>query len=543
MSEKLLPHHNFSWLNKWQIKDFKDYLTLLKEGFLFNLDLDKIKVDWFNKRSLISYLYNKLDEIYDNKHIHSKLKEKIYIILKNVINYDYNKNDKTTEEVIKEVLQINFFKFKINQDVDQKLVEVFTTIYKKSSFLTRLDLMSVKGISSNEFKEIIYKELQLNWEEKWIEKKAIKKLNKVFSDTINIMKTNFKLNIPKNYENKTWNNLDDFIEFAFTTSDERKTWYIKVIDCAILKTMTVYNSILDNPLLLELDRKLENIIKTIKKIPWFYIQEETDWKIVFNYNNPKGWVPSHARWTISYRTKDDMKILLKLLYNRKYTKLDFFKDLLWFRIEVDNEKNWENAILLFKDLFENDATLKNKWLLNNDFIEKCKNNYWISVDKEKKAWTSEDYVNAAYTWNFKTNLKSNWVKTPAEIQVVYIWNKNESGYNKHEIYDTKKYISAISRIFWYVTLEDIKILIHHYWLKSWLEERWILYHLIAPKKWKDSFLMKTRFSTCYSCNYYLSRDVYDEKLKELYKDITTEYTPLKEEEFESIYQRYLSIKI
>lgn len=60
MSEKLLPNHNFTWLNKWQIKEFKDYLTLLKEGFLFNLNFEKIDFENKSPDKITNYLYNNL---------------------------------------------------------------------------------------------------------------------------------------------------------------------------------------------------------------------------------------------------------------------------------------------------------------------------------------------------------------------------------------------------------------------------------------------------------------------------------------------------
>lgn len=544
MPEKLLSNHNFTWLNKWQIKEFSDYLTLLKEGFLFNLNFEKIEFENKTPEKIINILYNKLWLQKDLSWVHSKLKETIYYIFKKVVNYDYKNKNKPFEEVMKEVLQISFDELEINQNIDNRLIKLFITLYNKSNFLTRLDLMSVKWIKNDELKEIIYNELQINpgIDDK-AEQKAVKKINTLFKEAINVMWKNFKLKIPKNYKDIEWYSLDDFINYAFSTSETKKTWYKTLIDCAVIKTMSVCNAIIDNPLLFDLDQKLEKIIKKIKKVPWFHIINEKDWEIEFSYNNPLWWENSYTRWKITYRTKDDIKILLKLIYNRKYSKLDFFKDLLWFRVEIEKPEDAENGILLFKNLFESDTKLKNKWLLNNDFLEECKILHWINVSKDKKSWTSETFVNAALIWTF---IREKWDKStipPWEIQFVYTWNRNESGYNKHEIYDTKKYISAISRLFWYITLDQIKTIIHHFALKSWLPESWILHHLTTPQKWKKSFLMRTRFSTCSSCNYYLSRDIYDEKLQELYKDITTNYIDINKDDYDEIYNRYIKIKI
>ncbi|NDK07895.1 hypothetical protein EOM39_01455 [Candidatus Gracilibacteria bacterium] len=544
MPEKLLSNHNFTGLNKGQIKEFSDYLTLLKEGFLFNLNFEKIEFENKTPEKIINILYNKLGLQKDLSGVHSKLKETIYYIFKKVVNYDYKNKNKPFEEVMKEVLQISFDELEINQNIDNRLIKLFITLYNKSNFLTRLDLMSVKGIKNNELKEIIYNELQINpgIDDK-AEQKAVKKINTLFKEAINVMGNNFKLKIPKNYKDIEWYSLDDFINYAFSTSETKKTGYKTLIDCAIIKTMSVCNAIIDNPLLFDLNQKLEKIIKKIKKVPGFHIINEKDGEIEFSYNNPLGGENSYTRGKVTYRTKDDIKILLKLIYNRKYSKLDFFKDLLGFRVEIEKPEDAENGILLFKNLFESDTKLKNKGLLNNDFLEECKILHGINVSKDKKSGTSETFVNAALIGTFIREKGDKSTIPPGEIQFVYTGNKNESGYNKHEIYDTKKYISAISRLFGYITLDQIKTIIHHFALKSGLPESGILHHLTTPQKGKKSFLMRTRFSTCSSCNYYLSRDIYDEKLQELYKDITTNYIDINKDDYDEIYNRYIKIKI
>lgn len=538
---KNLPNHTYTWLNKWQIKEFKDYITLLKEGFLFNLNFDKIKIENYSKGKIISILSQGLN-IEEKKQNTTELKEKIYTIFKKIINYDYTNKNISTKEVFYEIITNFFQENNISPDtINEEFVMIIMELYKQSSFLTRLDLMSVKGISKEEFKKIIFEEFQLNPNDKCNDKKALSKINKTFQETILIMKNHFKLNIPKDYLQKKWISIDEFIDFAFSTNDEKKTWYKRIIDCAILKTMNACNNIIENPLLYELDSKIEKIIEKFIKIPWLTIINEKKWEINFSYNNLVWWDNSYCKWKINYRTKEDIKILLKLLYNRKYTSLEFFKDLLQFRIEIENEKDWENIVLLLKNLFSWEIILKNKKLFNSKTIENLKNGR-IKVVNEKKSWASDDFINASISWHFTKEKWDHWVIPPAEIQIVYTWNKNESWYNKHEIYDLKKYISAISRLFGYITLEQIKWLIKHFWLKSWLEEKWILFHLLNTSKWKKSFLMKARFTSKWKTNnYFLSRDIYDEKLTELYKDTNIEFIDINNEEFEWIFDKYIKI--
>jgi hypothetical protein len=86
-------------------------------------------------------------------------------------------------------------------------------------------------------------------------------------------------------------------------------------------------------------------------------------------------------------------------------------------------------------------------------------------------------------------------------------------------------------------------LIHQFWLKSWLEEKSILHHLVTPNKWKPSYLMKAKFSWCNNNDFLFSREIYDIKLEDFYQNNTIEYTWLDEEDFDSLYNNYLAIKI
>ncbi|MCK9271951.1 hypothetical protein M0P65_00190 [Candidatus Gracilibacteria bacterium] len=538
---KNLGHHTYSGLNRAEAREYKDYLTLLKDGFLFNLKLDKIEIGGYSKRELLNALYKEF-EIKEDK-INTKLLEKIYYVFKKYINY--SGVSKSIEEIFEQVIKESFSELGINKEVDTSLVLIFVELYKKSSFLTRLDLMSVKGIGKDELKEIIYEELGIQDNGENTEEKAINTINTIFSDTIAKMKENFKLKIPAGYNKKKWRSLDEFMDFVLSTSSKEREGYLRVIDCAILKTMSAYNEIFENPLVIELDKKLNQVIEKIKEIPGFEELEpkNIDGEINFRFIHPNGGTPNFTEGKISYRSKDDIKILLKLLYNRKYSKLDFFKDLLGFRVEVKNKKDGENAILLFKELFNDNAEIDDSGVLSEKFLKNCKKIYGLNKRNQKNKSGSENFIKASLCGTFRENFHNDENIPPAEIQVVLARNKNESGYSKHEIYDAKKYISAISRLFGYTTLEDIKVIIHHFGLKSGLKEKGILYHLIASKKGKPSFLMRAKIDGCGKCDYFLSRDIYSEKLEELYQGDVINYSSLGDADFEDIYRKYQGINV
>lgn len=49
------------------------------------------------------------------------------------------------------------------------------------------------------------------------------------------------------------------------------------------------------------------------------------------------------------------------------------------------------------------------------------------------------------------------IKSDIEVQFVYTGNANESGFNKHEIYDLKKVLSAACRLMGTLTVANIKV--------------------------------------------------------------------------------------
>ena len=153
------------------------------------------------------------------------------------------------------------------------------------------------------------------------------------------------------------------------------------------------------------------------------------------------------------------------------------------------------------------------------------------------------FVNASLKWNVRLSDKSIWsIIPPLEIQVVYVWNKNESGYSKHEIYDSKKLLSVLSRLFWYVTLADIKLIIQEIWIKSWLPEMWILYYLLAPKNKKSSSYLLQLKNHCDRNLCFVSKDVRTPDIDKLYST-WIEYKSFDTADFDNIWQKYLDTKI
>jgi hypothetical protein len=140
--------------------------------------------------------------------------------------------------------------------------------------------------------------------------------------------------------------------------------------------------------------------------------------------------------------------------------------------------------------------------------------------KKKDKKTSGSLDEAKLIWDVSCDLisKEKANKYCVEIQFVHTGNKNESGLNKHEIYDLKKILSAVCRLLWALSVGNIKVAIKEIGKKSWINEHAILHHLLFPKNdWKDEehgFLIPIRLNGELR---FITKDIYRESLHELYQ--------------------------
>lgn len=122
-----------------------------------------------------------------------------------------------------------------------------------------------------------------------------------------------------------------------------------------------------------------------------------------------------------------------------------------------------------------------------------------------------------------------------EVQFIHIGNRNESGLNKHEIYDLKKILSAVCRLMGTLSIGNIKVAIKEIGKKSGINEHAILHHLLFPKKdEKDAehgFLMPIHLDKELR---FITKDIYRESLHELYENYPG-FVPLDFPEFMTKY--------
>jgi hypothetical protein len=162
-----------------------------------------------------------------------------------------------------------------------------------------LDLYSVKGLSRKELEDLLYKnahiEMNTKSQLKTAKMRLLKRINRVYTETIKQMEESFLLKIPYGLIGKKWNSVDEFLDFMEEIAHDKNHGYSKIINCAILKTMSAIEDIIDNPRVTELDKELENITEKIKSIKGLKITSQNDSGFSFVYNSPNKTEPIHVR--------------------------------------------------------------------------------------------------------------------------------------------------------------------------------------------------------------------------------------------------------
>jgi len=411
-----------------------------------------------------------------------------------------------------------------------------------------LDFYSIKGLSRKELEDMLYKEANIQKTKKSAKKSLLDRINLVYTMAISQMKNSFLLKIPQGLEWKKWDCVEDFLDFMENIADEKNQGYSKVVNCAILKTMSAVEDIIDNPIVTELEKNLEHIVDKIQSIKGFKIISRSDRGFSFVYNSIDKSPPIHIRWQLVYRTKQFCKILQKLIYNRKYISADLMTDLIGFRVEIDDMdgvKMSEDNILFFaKKVFEGDCKLDNKWLLWEEFLGQC--GIGLRWQKAKDS-TPDEFKNASLIWHvsYKAWNKKIENNLGVEVQFVNISNKNEAGFNKHEIYDMKKVLSLVARLMGTLTIGNIKVAINEIGLLSGYSEEAILHHLFFPKAskcFKDGILtidenhhgflipLQIGKDICF-----ITEDIHSSSLQEFYQNYPKKATYFNYAEFRKKY--------
>lgn len=267
---------------------------------------------------------------------------------------------------------------------------------------------------------------------------------------------------------------------------QRKNGVGMIVECAIIRAMDhVYDTLLSDRYR-GLDKESELILKKIKSIRGVHITNEDETGFDIRYDSPTGYFEGY----VYLRKKHFFKVILKMAYNRKYGEAEALKDLLGMRYETLNPRpeNIANAIAFFQNkIFNANAFYRQKWaLLSLDVIRE--RGIRLLQDGPWKNATNRDLKNGDITGtvSYKENGSPMVTTGMIEMQFQYVGGM-ENGFNKTEVYELKKFLSAAARILKGFDIKNLKFFIKIFLAEINLSEQSILNHLFFPTEgWRKS---------------------------------------------------------
>lgn len=100
--------------------------------------------------------------------------------------------------------------------------------------------------------------------------------------------------------------------------------------------MSAYNQIFDNAELVALEEHAKQFIETIYDMEGVHNKTRNDNEMIFDcfIKTPEGGTKLIKKIKIKFRIKERVKILMKLITNRKYTHHDQMSDLIGLSVET-----------------------------------------------------------------------------------------------------------------------------------------------------------------------------------------------------------------
>ncbi|MDD2916262.1 MAG: hypothetical protein PHH70_00250 [Candidatus Gracilibacteria bacterium] len=415
--------------------------------------------------------------------------------------------------------------------------------------LTPHDLYSLRGISDDKLYQLVLKELGLNEKSSECQmREGLKRLHMIYNHSIHELENTFLLPIPEERKGMKWSSIRAFTDDIYSTLESPKCGYSTIVQCALFKTMYAVKNILDHHGdMTHAIQETQAVIEKIKKMPGFtVIKEKENTHDIYFTNGLSSDDPNYIEGRLNFRTKQFKSLLLKLIYNRPHFTSAIVQDVTGVRIEIDapcSTKMGDRAIKYFAGgLFERCEMDQKGAFLSPDFEADIPRR----IRKTPKEGTGE-LTEAKLVGSVKKSCSSGngeaVITNDIEVQFVYTGNKNESGFNKHEIYDLKKLLSAVCRLMGSLTVGNIKLAIRETLkvlhendkrrggLLNPLNEKSILAHLLYSKK-EHGFLMSVRMDGELR---FVTKDIYVENFHSLYKDYPR---PIEfdETEFQHLYK-------
>jgi hypothetical protein len=368
--------------------------------------------------------------------------------------------------------------------------------FKKYSLM---DIRNFKLLNKEQIKELF-----VTWF--WIDldsKKWIEELNIYYTEVKRIFCDRYWKNLPYNLKQELhW--VDD-IERIFNATWSTLHW---VYYCALAKLFYAHVSFIKDIRV----SKIDDIHEEINDLLFSSVHNEVevdewriDWKTKVNDDD--------INVTVMHRSKSIDSIIGKAAWNIDYNEVDDYKDLHWYTLELDTQKD-EDIILIMQQYYLKliqkvdykedkdwnyipDITINSKnmieveewswWEYFIPALEKLKDeldtDFYLllkkslikshekSWEKAEKKWTDHKYQDIKFkvsywtkdpSWKDLENIYS-WV----EIKFTKKWNENEKWSAFHSVFDYAKRFRELTRLVWYIRHTDILNFVNDFFNNLW----------------------------------------------------------------------------
>ena len=404
---------------------------------------------------------------------------------------------------------------------------------------TEMDLFTIKWLTDGEISMMIYSKTWINIET--IE--GIQQLNHKFSQAIDYYTKYLFKHVPKKMKenhNSYFRTYEDVIKFLRETEKE---WRKAQLHCNLAKTLYCVNDILENPSVVELDRKSEYLINT-KISKWLQINNiDNRWIYTWCFTIQEvGWKNYTINFKLKYRWKQNYSLIQKVWAYENYNSSELIKDWIWLEFEITS---WKDALYLMQYISDiiyewwweidwSEMLIINKWVIGlEDILEFQDSLHWDFKEKvqniiyNKKQQTSDWYEDVKTIWKVLLPMdidRPNSAKIPYWVEVKFVlkWNGNDNWINNTNIYWYYKKIQNVSRMQWYVTENYIKIVVNKLldnYPQIWVTKEEIFNHyikncwLVEFTIWNKStkFYTNWRWRVLRWTDYFPSEEIFTKK--------------------------------
>ena len=346
------------------------------------------------------------------------------------------------------------------------------TVFSSQSDFSILDFTKIKFNSENELIDFLRDNLWLRMNNKnWFEQ-----FNQLYRYVVEFYESRYLRKLPVTIKNKRFNNIKQIFSFL------QHTWMGTdwIYKCEIAKYFFIYVYTCRNEIFKNLPEIHKDFVQRIK----FSIQINSD-----------DWENDYSKWSFSHdwsssdidlfsRQKSMESIIWKQMSSTKYWSVDKINDLVAITLDVE-VNNKSDLIFLLQQLYMSwnfeldDLMVRSKRILSTEHVEEI----WVNLDSKFKTflfaqlayiekgwkWTPLEYQDLKFKWKMKYTIKS-WrldriLDVWVEIKIVLRWNNNEYWIKFHPIYDYKKRLRELTRMWSYVRLNDILNYVNDFFLK------------------------------------------------------------------------------